>query len=147
MKKLFICSVLTGILSAYATTAIHAIQPEIIQFSWGKTAVLDSDGTIKHFKDCILTPTGSFVWDWSKTGTRHVPGTQVADVHDFVNSADIFILTLGVDQVLQIKPDTITFLESRGKKVHCDATRPAIELYKQLVAAGNKVVIVLHSTC
>lgn len=122
-------------------------QPEIINFSWGKVEVRDIDNTVKQFKDCILTSTGAFVWDWSKTRTRHVPGTQIADVQDFVNSADTFILTLGVDEVLQIKQETIAFLEQHNKKVYCLATKAAIELYAQLVVAGNRVCIVLHSTC
>jgi hypothetical protein len=141
MKKLLL------LVSLASCVSIVGKAPEIINFSWGKTEVRDCDGSIKQFKDCIITPAGSYEWDWGKTGTRHVPGTQIADVQAFVGMADIFILTRGVDEVLQIKLETITFLESYGKTVHCIATKAAIELYKQIVAAGHKVAIILHSTC
>ena len=44
--------------------------PRITHISWGRMAV-EGVGSGKDFK---LYPGGGRAWDWSETGTRHVPG-------------------------------------------------------------------------
>lgn len=139
LKKLFIIAFLLG-------KALNAQAPLITSFSWGKTIVSYKD-QVTTYEDCKIYPTGCHEWDWKKTNTHHVPGIQIADVEDIATTADIIILTRGVDGVLQIKPETIQYLEDRGKSVITLKTRQAVKKYNSLVKKGKRVAIVLHSTC
>jgi hypothetical protein len=98
-------------------------------------------------KDYKLYPGGGREWDWSETGTRHVPGIQVADVEELLaHGATVVVLSLGMDQRLQVDPATLRYLEERGVEVHVVETREAVKLYNEL--AGNAAVGGLfHSTC
>src|SRR5690606_40772234 len=48
--------------------------PRISRLSWGQIEVAGHGA----FKDAKLYPGGAREWDWSETGTRHVPGIQPA---------------------------------------------------------------------
>ena len=48
--------------------------PKVLEVSWGYMEIEDV-GTGKDFK---LYPGGGRDWDWSETGTRHVPGIDPA---------------------------------------------------------------------
>ena len=127
-------------------------QPTITHLEWGKVQVKHPDGTeilydSQTAKDCKIFPDGSIGWDWNLTGTRHRPGIQIADVKDIVDKVDVLILTRGVLGVLQIKAETLEYLDSLGKKYHCALTNDAVKLYEELVEKGEKVGIILHSTC
>jgi hypothetical protein len=54
--------------------------PLITHFSWGRLKVEGG----RRFKDAKLFPGGSREWDWSETGTDHVPGIQPADVEELL---------------------------------------------------------------
>src|SRR5262249_14300406 len=67
--------------------------PRIIDISWGHMEVAGL-GSGKDFK---LYPGGGREWDWSETGTRHVPGIQVADVEELLaHGARVVVLSLGM---------------------------------------------------
>ncbi len=47
---------------------------------------------------------------------------------------------------LQVKPETLEFLEERGVDVHVLQTEDAVDLYNEL-AGGRPVGGLFHSTC
>ncbi len=62
-------------------------------------------------KDVNLSPGGGRAWDWRETGTRHVPGIQVADIAELIeHGAAVIILSRGMKLVLQTAPETVTWL-------------------------------------
>jgi hypothetical protein len=98
-------------------------------------------------KDYKLYPGGGREWDWSETGTRHVPGIQIADVEELLaHGATVVVLSLGMDRQLQVDPATLRYLEERGVEVHVVETREAVKLYNEL-ADDAAVGGLFHSTC
>ena len=123
------------------TTRILA--PLIADFRWGR--IEDSSGRV--FKDARLSPAGAGPWDWNKTGTRHVPGIQIADVEDLlVTAPDLVILSRGVDLVLQVPQATIDFMTAAGPRVVVLQSEQAVAEYNRL-ARSERVVALIHSTC
>ena len=117
--------------------------PRITHLSWGNMKV---DGG-KSFRDVKLYPGGAREWDWKETGTGHVPGIQPADVQELLDhGARVVILSQGMNGQLQVQPDTLRTLESRGIEYHQLQTEEAVSLYNEL--RGNRPVGGLfHSTC
>jgi hypothetical protein len=117
--------------------------PRITHISWGRIEV-ETLGVGKDFK---LYPGGGREWDWSETGTRHVPGIQPADVDELIeHGCRVVVLSRGMDLVLQTGPETLEHLQRRGITVHVEETRRAVELYNRL-AADQPVGGLFHSTC
>src|SRR5207244_32910 len=86
----------------------------IASFRWGQ--IVDSTG--RTFKDARLFPGGAEEWDWRRTGTRHGPGIQAADLADLISTKpDVVILSRGVDLVLQVPQATIDFARSHAATV------------------------------
>jgi hypothetical protein len=117
--------------------------PKVLDLSWGRMEVEDL-GVGKDYK---LYPGGGRAWDWSETGTRHVPGIQVADVEELLaNGATVIVLSLGMDRQLHVDPATLRHLDERGVAVHVLETREAVKVYNEL-AEDNAVAGLFHSTC
>jgi hypothetical protein len=117
--------------------------PRITHISWGRMEV-DGVGRGKDFK---LYPGGGREWDWSETGTRHVPGIQPSDVTELLErGSTIIVLTRGMDLVLRTCPETLEMLRERGIAYHVEETRAAVELYNRL-AEAHAVGGLFHSTC
>ena len=94
--------------------------PKVLEVSWGHMEI-EGLGTGKDFK---LYPGGGRPWDWSKTGTRHVPGIQPADVEELLDrGATTVVLSLGMDQVLQVDPRTLELLTAHS--IRCMWPKPA----------------------
>jgi hypothetical protein len=117
--------------------------PRITHISWGRMEV-EGLGLGKDFK---LYPGGGRNWDWSETGTRHVPGIQPADVLELLeNGSQVVVLTRGMDLVLRTCPDTLALLRERKILVHVEETLAAVALYNKLVEE-TQVGGLFHSTC
>ena len=117
--------------------------PRIVRISWGRMEV-EGLGAGKDFK---LYPGGGRAWDWAETGTRHSPGTQPADVEELVaRGATIIVLSQGMNEQLQVHPDTCRYLAERSITVHVAETREAVRIYNDL-AEGALVAGLFHSTC
>ena len=117
--------------------------PRISHISWGRMDV-DGLGTNKDFK---LYPGGGRPWDWSETGTRHVPGIQPADVEELLaHGTSVIVLSRGMDLVLQTCPETLQLLSEKGVPVHVVETKEAVALYNKL-AESEAVGGLFHSTC
>ena len=115
----------------------------ITDFRWGR--IEDASGRV--FKDARLFPGGAEEWDWRKTGTRHVPGIQIADLEDLLAlDPTVVILTRGVDLVLQVPQATIDFVRSKGPEVLVLQTEQAVVEYNRRVAT-ERVIALVHSTC
>jgi hypothetical protein len=98
-------------------------------------------------KDFKLFPGGGREWDWTETGMRHVPGIQPADVEELLaQGATVLVLSMGMDERLQVDPATLSMLEEQSVAVHVAETRKAIELYNSL-ADSQRVGGLFHSTC
>lgn len=117
--------------------------PPITHLSWGK---LEVEG-YPAFKDAKLFPGGARVWDWSETGTHHLPGIQMADIEELlVKGAHVIVLSRGMHLRLQTPAETLKALDQRGIKVHVLETNRAVEYYNRLQAT-EKVGGLIHSTC
>ncbi|MGH2830401.1 MAG: Mth938-like domain-containing protein [Actinomycetota bacterium] len=120
------------------------MSPRITHLSWGRIEV---DGEERPLKDAKLFPGGAREWDWSETGTRHVPGVQPSDVAELLErGVHVVVLGRGVHRRLQICPETLRLLEERGVSVHVLQTEEAAALYNEL-AGTVPVRGLLHSTC
>jgi len=98
-------------------------------------------------KDFKLYPGGGREWDWSETGTRHVPGIQLADVAELLtHGATAVVLSQGIDQQLHVDPATMAYLHECGVQVHVLETREAVKIYNEL-AERVPVGGLFHSTC
>jgi hypothetical protein len=117
--------------------------PRISRLSWGRLEVEGAGA----FKDAKLYPGGARAWDWHETGTRHVPGIQVADVEELLErGAEVIVLSKGVLERLQVCPETLDLLKNKGIPAHVLPTEEAVRLYNEL-AANRPVGALVHSTC
>ena len=117
--------------------------PRISHLSWGRLEVEGAGA----FKDAKLYPGGARAWDWHETGTRHVPGIQVADVEELLErGAEVIVLARGVLERLQVCPETLALLKNRGIPAHVLPTEEAVRLYNEL-ATKRPVGALVHSTC
>lgn len=118
--------------------------PRIASLSWGQMKV-EGLGTGKDFK---LWPGGGSEWDWTETGTHHVPGIQPADVRELIeHGAKVIVLSRGQLRRLKTCPETLDLLEDEGIVVHVEETRLAADRYNELAEAGEAVGGLFHSTC
>jgi len=117
--------------------------PRIVHVSWGRLEV-EGLGSGRDFK---LYPGGGREWDWTETGTRHVPGIQPADVRELLDhGCEVVVLSRGMELALRTCPETLEVLEAAGVRVHVEETRAAVELYNGL-AETEAVGGLFHSTC
>ena len=122
----------------------QVLSPRINELSWGQMAI-DGVGTGKDFK---LWPGGGREWDWTETGTHHVPGIQPADVEELLaNSSQVIVLTRGMLLRLHICSETMSFLEIKGIAVYVAQTKKATQIYNDLASRGDAVGGLFHSTC
>lgn len=121
-----------------------ALSPRIEALSWGRMAIAGI-GTGKDFK---LWPGGGRKWDWTETGTHHVPGIQPADVEELLaHGSRVIVLSRGMLLMLQTCPATVTLLDSKDIEVHIEETKRAAQIYNGLAAKGEAVGGLFHSTC
>jgi hypothetical protein len=117
--------------------------PRILDCRWGRVEI---EGCCA-VKDAKLYPGGARAWDWGETGTRHVPGIQPADVVELVeHGARAVVLSTGVFQQLQVCPETLRLLASRGVACEVLPTPEAVVRYNRLVDS-EPVGALIHSTC
>jgi hypothetical protein len=118
-------------------------QPTIAGLSWGRIEL--GDGRV--FRDVKLSPAGACEWDWTESGTRHVPGVQVADVADLVDAgAETVVIGTGFYERLGVQQETRDWLAARGVTLRVAETGHAAADYNARCAAG-KVAALIHSTC
>lgn len=117
--------------------------PSIASFRWGQ--IVDASGRV--FKDARLFPGGAEEWDWRRTGTRHDPGIQAADLADLLAAKpDMIILSRGVDLVLRVPQATIDFAREHARSVLVLQSAEAVAAYNRVVMS-ERVVALIHSTC
>lgn len=118
--------------------------PRIVHLEWGE---MEAEG-LPPGRDMKLWPGGGRAWDWRETGTRHVPGIQMADVAELLeHGAATVVLTRGMELVLQTCPETIDSLRAKGVRFHVAETREAARVYNELAEQGEAVGGLFHSTC
>ncbi len=116
----------------------------MLSLVWGEIEI-EGAGRVK---DAVLFPGGGGPWDWNVTGTRHSPGIQPADVEPLLAAgATSVVLSRGQHLVLEVMPETESYLAERGADVHIAETREAVRVYNLLADAGVRVGALLHSTC
>ena len=119
--------------------------PRITHVSWGR---LEVEGHDQPFKDAKLYPGGAREWDWNETGTSHSPGIQPADVDELVDAgARVIVLSQGMNNRLQVQPQTLQMLNDQGIDVRVETTGEAVVTYNDLRDAGRSVGGLFHSTC
>ena len=118
--------------------------PRIASRTWGEV-VVDGHGA---FRDAKLWPGGARGWDWSETGTHHVPGIQPADVEELLDhGATVVVLARGVHERLQVMETTRARLDAAGVEAHVLPTPEAVRRYNDFAEAGKAVGALIHSTC
>ena len=86
------------------------------------------------------------------------PGIGIAEVKGLLDQGDIFVLSRGVDLVLQVQPAIVDYLKKAGKTVIVARTinKPnydmtvhdsAVYEYNKLIQEGKRVVGLFYSTC
>jgi hypothetical protein len=116
--------------------------PRITHISWGRIDV-EGLGAGRDFK---LFP-GGRQWNWTETGTHHVPGIQPSDVQELLDHGSrIIILTRGMQLALHTCPETLQMLRDRNITYHVEETNAAVALYNGL-AQTQAVGGLFHSTC
>uniref|UniRef100_A0A673C6U8 Mth938 domain-containing protein n=2 Tax=Sphaeramia orbicularis TaxID=375764 RepID=A0A673C6U8_9TELE len=139
LKLLFLCPL------HISWTYLTMSSPEIESLSWGQMTVRGCSST---YKDCKVWPGGSRAWDWTETGTKHVPGVQPADVDEVLKAGvDTLVIGRGMRAELQVPSSTVDFVRRTGVEVHVLQTEDAVAKYNSLVVRGAKVGGVFHSTC
>jgi len=119
--------------------------PCIANVSWGTLQLEERD---RAFKDAKLYPGGARAWDWNETGTSHTPGIQPADVQELLdNGAEVVVLARGMNERLQVKPETLRMLDDQGVETHVLQTEKAVERYNELQGNDEPVGGLFHSTC
>ena len=112
---------------------------------WG---VLEVEGRPEPYKDAKLWPGGSREWDWNETGTRHVPGVQLADVAELLeHGARSVVIGRGMHGRLEVSAETRAALAERGVELHAAPTREAVETYHRLRDEAPEVGALIHTTC
>ena len=135
---------LIGCMSNRAHETDHT---RITHSSWGKTTIQHPDGSRHEYEDVKVWPTGSRAWDWKEHNTHHVPGVQIADVEELLDTASIIILSRGMDKVLQVPQATVDYVARHNKIVHVLRTQDAVTLFNKLSTGGKRVAGLFHSTC
>jgi hypothetical protein len=117
--------------------------PRIVHLAWGHIEV---EG-FSPFKDAKVFPGGAREWDWSETGTRHVPGIQPADIDELIaHGARAVVLSRGMWERLRISPETLQILVKKGIEAEVLQTEAAVKRFNELretVPVGG----LFHSTC
>ena len=117
--------------------------PRITQISWGHMEI-EGLGVGRDFK---LYPGGGRAWDWSETGTHHVPGIQIADLQELLeHGSRIVVLSRGMELALQTSSSALQYLREKEIPVRVEETKAAVELYNQL-RETESVGGLFHSTC
>lgn len=117
--------------------------PRIICLAWGR---IDVKG-LGPAKDYKLWPGGGREWDWTETGTHHVPGIQPEDVRELLDHGSrVVVLSRGQLCRLHTCPETLESLGAAGVRVHVEETSEAVALYNRL-AGSEPVGGLFHSTC
>ena len=117
--------------------------PRISRLSWGQIEVEGHP----PFKDAKIFPGGAREWDWSETGTRHVPGIQPADVQELIDrGAKAVVLSRGVWERLRVCPETLEALAKAGIAVEVLQTEAAVKRFNVL-RESMPVGGLFHSTC
>lgn len=123
---------------------VGAPSPEILAAAWGRISVA---GFSEVFKDVKLYPGGAREWDWTETGTQHVPGIQASDLKELVDAgADVVVLSTGYLKRLRITPEALAYLEEHGVRHLVAQTEAAIEEYNH-VRRTDMAGALIHSTC
>jgi hypothetical protein len=123
--------------------AKNLISPRITDLRWGHIRVEGG----KSYRDAKLYPGGSREWNWDETGTNHVPGIQSFDVQELLDHGSrIIILSKGMSERLQVRPETLQQLKNQGLQYHILQTENAVALYNE-VRKHQPVGGLFHSTC
>ena len=117
--------------------------PGIVGLTWGSV-----ETKAGAFRDAKLWPGGEREWDWSETGTHHVPGVQPSDVEEVLaHGAKVVVLGCGQHGRLRVTDDTLRMIERHGATAEVLRTGAAVARYQDLVARGAAVGALIHSTC
>jgi hypothetical protein len=117
----------------------------VAALEWG---VLEVEGRSAPYKDAKLWPGGSRAWDWNETGTRHVPGVQLADVEELLqHGARTVVIGRGMHGRLDVSAETRAALAARGIDLHVAPTPEAVETYNRLRDEAPEVGALIHTTC
>jgi hypothetical protein len=140
--SIFILDSLDKALAVLPTVARKS--PEITYVAWG---VMDVEG-LGRGADFKVYPGGGRAWNWTETGTHHVPGIQPADVQELLDhGSEVVILSRGVQLALQVCPETLELLDRERVRVIVADTPAAVIAYNELAAKGQRVGGLFHSTC
>lgn len=112
---------------------------EITNYSFGR---IEIDGKV-YTSDVIIYPDRVNPSWWRKEG--HL--LQPVDLDEVVAAKpSVLIIGTGASGVMEVPPETVRFLETRGISVRVGRTAEAVKLYNT-TPKGRPVVAALHLTC
>lgn len=123
-----------------------------LKLSWGQTTVIEPACPRTTYKDAMIYPNGHREWDWGKSGTRHRPGIQIADIEFLMdNGSRIIILSSGMQDRLLLPENTKEWLEEQKNSGKIDDyqylnTTKAVKLFNKFTEKDS-VGCLIHSTC
>ena len=122
------------------------IKPVVKEAIWGKLTI-SFNGKVSEYRDAILWPTGHMEWDWRLSNTHHKPGIQINEIKELLDTGECneIILTTGFEDVLQVDPKTVKWLDRKNIEYKIMSTLDAIKYYNQ--SSVKKAGILIHSTC
>jgi len=107
-----------------------------------------TDGRSFEFKDAqVFSWRRPLNWDWKKCRTIHRPGVSPKALSSAILSADVIILTRGMDLVLQVPKDARQKVLDQGKTLKVLQSEAAAKAFNACMAKGQKVAMLMHSTC
>jgi hypothetical protein len=107
---------------------------------------MDVEG-IGRGRDFKLYPGGGRAWDWTETGTRHVPGIQPSDVQELLDhGAKVVVLSRGMLRALRTCEETCVLLDELAVPYDILETSEAVRRYNAL-RETEPVGGLFHSTC
>lgn len=116
----------------------------IDRIEWGNITVKADSFS---FKDVIIHNDSVEEWDWKKTGTKHDPGIQIADLIQIIDKIDHIVLSTGFKNQLRVQDNTLNYIKFKKKNYYVLNTEEAVKKYNQLARAGHRVGALIHSTC
>ncbi len=115
--------------------------PLVLKCSRGRIKVA---GFQSRFRDVQLSVNGAEPWDWTDTGTHHVPGVQVADILS-VPPSPVLVVGLGTQRRLQVSAEARAHLDEKGILLVERETSRAVAIYNCYVELGVEVSALIHS--
>ena len=96
-----------------------------------------------YTSDVIIYPDRVNASWWRKEGHN----LNIVDLTDVLNAKpDVLLVGTGSSGLMKVPKETLSYLESKGIKVHVSLTAQSVDLFNKL-QSEKKVIAAFHLTC